>query len=102
MSFPKRLSPKQPYEEYFVRLGFSRDLGAETIGSVTVSVSPENTTEDVTSVLIDADKTSTSGTDVYVWLRGGVDGVTYKGTLRVVGDQGSKYEREFLMEVSNT
>jgi hypothetical protein len=95
----KQFGPKQPYEEYYLGFDFARPLDNETVATATFSAEDVSTGEDVTSALIDNAKQYSSGTIAYFWIRGGVSGVAYKITCRVVGSSGSKFEDEGRISV---
>lgn len=95
----KRFTDKQPYEEYYVTFDFTEALGDETVSSATVTATRASTGEDATSTVTDAAEQEHDDYTVDVWIQGGVSGVEYKITCRIVGSAGSKYELDGLLLV---
>ena len=97
----KYFGTKQPYEEYYVEFNFKNDLGTETASSATVTATL--TTEgDSTTTITTAALQYLSTTSVFVWVKAGASGSSYKITAKVVGSAGSKYELEAMLPVLET
>lgn len=80
-----QLSPKHPFEEYFVEFDFSDAdvLGDQTIGTVdSVTVTDQNGTV-VTSTITDAGAQTNTDTSVNVWVQSGTYGNYYTITCKI-------------------
>ena len=81
---------KPPYSEWFVNLDIGCFLGGETIQTCTFSAIDEDTTEDVSEVVLDQAKCTWLTRDIRPWIRAGVNGHTYLVEVRVITLEGSK------------
>lgn len=95
-----QLPDKQPNEEYYITVGIE-DLREETIATYSVIVKDE-AENDVTATILDSAKTTKDGIYLNVWVRGGESGQYYSFEFAVVGDAGSKFEKEASMRVFDT
>jgi hypothetical protein len=96
----KELTPKQPYEEFYVGFNFFRRLGADTISTATVTVTDDAASPtDVTSTLTIVGKQNIVGPQVNVWVLGGDAGHTYKFTCRIVTSSGEKHKLDASLPV---
>jgi len=93
-------SGKQPYEEYYTAFDFTNYLDAETILSAVVSVIDlASPAVDVTATITTAGSQAITDGTVYVWVKGGSSGHTYKITCKVVCSAGSKHELDVILPV---
>lgn len=93
------LSTKQPSEAYFVSFDFANALGSEAIVSASVAAIEQDTTTDVTDIITDVSKQTSTDTSVYVWVQAGDTDTKYLLTCQVVGSSGSQYELDALLPV---
>ena len=99
-----RLGDKQPYEEYYISFDFTEYLDSATISSATVTAlditaDPDS---DVSTTLINSTKQKTDAFAkiVYVWVRAGTAEHEYQITCKVVASDGSKYELDAILPVT--
>jgi hypothetical protein len=97
MARVRGFSPKQEYEEYFIRFNFFRLLGGDTITTATVTVEDADG-EDVTDTFTDALQQYIEGTRVFAWVKGGTP-QRYLVTCRITTGTGKKWEMDGYLEV---
>jgi len=88
---------KGSYEKWFIDIDISTWLSTETISALSVSAKDENGT-DVSSTLIDAVKSTYSGSTIRPYVQGGTDGVTYYVVCHVTTAEGSY--GEFIVKLT--
>ena len=91
---------KQSYEKYFIHGDFSTvmDTG-ETIASNEI-IAVDNTGEVVTGAIIDPSSPFVDGMKQYVRIQGGEQAKSpYKITIRIITDQGNKWEVDALVKI---
>lgn len=91
-----RLSPKQPFEEYYIGFDFSSVITTSEIVSASVIAVNSTTNEDVTDVITNITYQKFSGSIVNIWICNGDPGILYKLTCRIITDDvpNNKYEME--------
>jgi hypothetical protein len=91
---------KQSSEQFTIEIDFSRRLETgETINSYTLSAINNSTSEDVESIIVDADSNDT--TSVYITVKAGTTGNKYKFTAIITTSELNIYEKDVLMEIKN-
>ena len=89
---------KQSSEQFTITIDFSNRLGTgETISSYTLGAVNNSTSEDVESTIINSDTKDT--TKVYINVKDGTNGTTYKLTILVTTSASNKYEKDLLMKI---
>jgi hypothetical protein len=89
---------KQSSEQFTITIDFSNRLGAgETISSYTLTTINNSTSEDVESTIVNSDTYDT--TKVYINVKAGTNGTTYKFTILVTTSSSNKYEKDLLMKI---
>lgn len=86
----KLFKPKQPSEEFYREFDFERPFRGQgetgiTVESITV-LDETDDNADVGTDLYDPTKTNSTGTSLFLFVRGGVHGHRYKFTVVVRGD----------------
>ena len=89
-----QFSEKQPYEEYFVSFNFTRVITPDTVITNSTVIAYDEDDNDVTATITDQAQQSNTDTKVYVKVRGGASGVTYKITCRIVTSNGERFEMD--------
>jgi len=89
-----QFSEKQPYEEYFVSFNFTRVITPNTVITSSTVIAHDEDDNDVTATITDQAQQSNTDTKVYVKVRGGTSGVTYKITCRIVTSNGERFEMD--------
>lgn len=95
----KKLPIKQPWERFPILFHFGTDLGEEDIESVDSVVIVDDGAKPVTDAMRASDLDMTDGQDCYVGIQGGVDGMTYKITVRIISPTGKRYELDANLPV---
>ena len=89
---------KQPSEKFKIEIDFSNLITSpETISSIDVKAYLFST--DVTSTVIDT--SSYTGTSIYVTVKSGTDGLTYKITVKATTSTGNIFEYDVNMIVKD-
>lgn len=99
-------SGKQPAEKFYYKLDFGNDLRGfpgtlpgDTISSVLFTV-VDDAGRDVTAQMYDSTRTIIEGSSVYVFLQGGISGMTYKcSALITMSPSGQKAELDVFLPV---
>lgn len=93
MPVVETFSPKQPWEEFYLGIDFTDDLNGEAIASAVVTV-VDSSGQDLSSTLLDEEKTIVDGNTVLFWFRGGEHQQFYSIAAKATGVTGSQYERD--------
>lgn len=98
---PKYFSSKQSSEEDYYEFDFSDSLGTgrEIDNVQSVAIVDFITESDVTSTLSDPTQQYTSTSSVFVWIQNGIEGRTYKITVKVEADDGSMHELDGFLPI---
>lgn len=96
-----RFRDKQSTEAYYIEFDFSAICGSATVSSASVTATEVDTGTDVTATITTAASQSISGTSVYVWVKAGTSGTDYLITCKATASDGSIYELDGLMLVSD-
>jgi hypothetical protein len=91
---------KQENEKFTIQINFTNILTEdESISSYTLSAINNSTLADVESTIIDS--SSLSNDIVYIKVKGGTNGTTYKLTILGTSSIDNVYEKDLLMEIVN-
>lgn len=96
------LGAKQPYEAYFISFNFAKWLGTATILTATVTAADTDDDSDATSIVTTVESQVITSPSVYVWVKAGTTAKSYKITCKIVASDGSKYELDALLPVTET
>lgn len=94
------LGAKQPYEAYFISFNFAKWLGTATILTATVTATDTDDDSDATATVTTEGSQVVSSPSVYVWVKAGTSGKVYQITCRITASDGSKYELDALLPVT--
>lgn len=97
----ERFRTKKPSEAYHIEFDFS-DLSSVTIASAVVTAKAISTGIDVTSDIITTASQSINSTSVFVWVKGGTDGLDYQITCVATATDSSVYALDGLMLVQES
>ena len=79
-----KFGDKQPYEEYYLKFDFSEEIAEnDSVDTLTATVIKTEDNSDVSATMLDGTKDYVSGTDAYVWIKGGVTETAYIVTCRI-------------------
>jgi uncharacterized phiE125 gp8 family phage protein len=96
-----RFRTKQVAEAYYIEWDFTDLCGTATISSATVSAKIISTGADATATITTVGSQTVSSHSAFTWVKAGADGVDYQLTCVATASDGSIYELEGLMLVSN-
>jgi hypothetical protein len=92
-------SSKPPFAQWYVNIDISKWLDEEVIDSVSYSAKRMDTGVDVTSDIIDSQKSGWNESILRVWIKGGTDKITYKVIASVTTENSAKDQWALIFKV---
>jgi hypothetical protein len=90
--------PKATFDEAFTEVNIADWLGQETISDVTFSA-VDSAGGDATAAVLDLILSTFTGTYLYPWIKGGVDGEKYTVLCQVDTAEGSQQEFRVIFKI---